>query len=148
MKWGPNTNFFELIHLLKENSQLIQNLVLLVRSSGRKRKNFGSSSQLGPNHICVILYVRHVFDTLKSICEKFLLGTWQRDTFPQQCLILKIVFSLKNQSITSASRLCDTLNVMEVQVSSRRDSITQTWYFNILRKKQFSKLHIVEEMYE
>ena len=41
----PPSHFFELIHLLKENSPLIQNLVLLGRSSGRKRKKFGRSSR-------------------------------------------------------------------------------------------------------
>ena len=30
-----------------------------------------------------------------------LFGTWQMHTFPQQCVILKIVFFLKNQSIMS-----------------------------------------------
>ena len=41
----PPSHFFELIHLLKENSPLIQNLVLLGRSSGRKRKKFGCNSR-------------------------------------------------------------------------------------------------------
>ena len=41
-----------------------------------------------------------------------LLGTWQMQTFPKQCVILKIVFSLK----IKVSHLCDTLNGMDVQV--------------------------------
>ena len=62
----------------------------------------------------------------------------------------KNCFSFKNLKYhvcVILSRLCDTLDIMHGQVSRRRDSITQTWYFDFLGRKQFSKLHIVEKMY-
>ena len=63
----------------------------------------------------------------------------------ENCFFLK---KSKYHVCVILSRLCDTLNVMDGQVSRRRDSITQTWYFDFFRKKQFSELFIVEEMYE
>ena len=96
-------------------------------------------------HVCETLYlISGKFLTLKKMSVRCaLFTTLLIHTILQQCLILKIVFFLKKSKYyvcVILSRLCDTLNVMDVQVSRRRDSITQTWYFNFLRKKTIFKI--------
>ena len=109
------------------------------------------SYQLGLNHVCVILsrrvilshlrdtmyhtdmilYLRHVFDTLKSICEmcslRILANAYISSTMFNfdNCFFLK---KSKYHVCVILSHLCDTVNVnvMDVQVSRRCDSITQT----------------------
>ena len=80
-------------------------------------------------------YLQEVLSLKVGKCIHFLNNMWFKD-----------FFSLKNQSITSAwyyhvcvilSRLCDSLNVTDAQVSRRRNSITKTWYSDFLRKKLF-----------
>ena len=102
-------------------------------------------------HTDVILNFRQVLDTEKNVCEMCSLQNFANSYISSTMFNFENCFFLKKSKYhvcVILSRLCDTLNVMDVQVSRRRDSITQTWYFNFLRKKQFSKLHIVEEMYE
>ena len=101
-------------------------------------------------HIDVILYWRHVFDTLKSICERCSLRIFANAYISSTIFNFENSFFLKKSKYhvcVILSRLRDTWTSITFKVSHRRDSITQTWYFDFLRKKQFSKLNIVEEMY-
>ena len=99
-------------------------------------------------HTDVILHFRHVFDKVKSICERCSLWNFAYSYISSTMCNFKICFSPKKTKYhvcVILSRLCDTLNGLEDQVSRRRDSITQTWYFDFLREKQFLKLDIVEK---
>ena len=120
--------------------------------------------QLGPNHVCVILSRRR--DTITSVWyyvshrrdTTFQAHFWQSKKYLQEvlslelCLLIHFLNNVQFQNLFSplknkVSRLCDTLNGLEDQVSRRRDSITQRWYFDFLREKQFLKLDIVEKSY-
>ena len=93
-----------------------------VRAKSRLRDTI---TQTWYYHVCVILCITQTwylisgkFLTLKKMSVRCaLFRTLLIHTFPQECLILKIVFSLKNQSITSVWYI----------VSHRRDSIMSAW---------------------
>ena len=94
-------------------------------------------------HTDVILHIWHVFDTVRNICVRCslwnLANTYISSTMCgfENCFFLK---KSKYHVCVILSRLCDTLNVMDGQVSRRRDSITQTWYFDSLWKKTIFKI--------
>ena len=104
-------------------------------------------------HVCVILCITlhfsHVFDTVKSICERCSpCNLANADISSTMCDFENCFFLKKSKYHVCVilSRLRDTWPSITFKVSHRRDSITQTWYFEFLRKKLFSKSHIVEEM--
>ena len=102
-------------------------------------------------HTDVILNFRQVFDTEKNVCEMCSLQNFANSYISSTMCNFENCFFLKKSKYhvcVILSRLRDTWTSITFKVSHRRDSITQMWYFNFLRKKQFSKLHIVEEMYE